>query len=298
MPPALGRRESLTRSAAQAKRAKTIVGLEMRALEAQHDIYTTNPAENSGEKATDEDIVAPGVTEELNRLKSMGRACKAPSVDQLTPPRSVYSQKTKERLDDRMVAEGLERELATPCSQDAVFVIPRTALRRGTKIVRGRLVDDTKKVVSRAGSWRPRWRETHGVHAGTPALKALRMIVSLAAMRDGRHRPRSIVFHDIVATFVHASMDEVVGAVPQEGLLERGECFLLLRAPCGTQMASMRWQRHNMRVLRTHGWSSCKVMPGFFHHPDPAALLQRAGVTETISWSKAVMRCWIGWIES
>ena len=42
------------------------------------------------------------------------------------------------------------------------------------------------------------------------------MIVSLAATRDGRHRPRSIVFYDIVAAFVHASMDEVVGVVPKE----------------------------------------------------------------------------------
>ena len=39
----------------------------------------------------------------------------------------------------------------------------------------------------------------HDVRAGTPALKSLRMIVSLAATSDGKHRPRSIVFHDITA---------------------------------------------------------------------------------------------------
>ena len=37
------------------------------------------------------------------------------------------------------------------------------------------------------------------------------MIVSKAATRDGRHCPRSIVFCYIVAAFVHASIDEVVG---------------------------------------------------------------------------------------
>ena len=62
----------------------------------------------------------------------------------------------------------------------------------------------------------------HDVHAGTPALKAVRMLVSLAATRDGRHRPRSIAFYDIVAVFVHESTDEVVRVVPQEGLLEKG----------------------------------------------------------------------------
>ena len=99
----------------------------------------------------------------------------------------------------------------------------------------------------------------HDVHAGTSALKAVRMIVSLAATRDGRHRPRSIAFYDIVAAFVHASIGEVVGVVPQEGLKA-------LHCP---RMASQRWQRHHMRVLRTREWIASNVMPGFFHHRDP-----------------------------
>ena len=96
------------------------------------------------------------------------------------------------------------------------------------------------------------------------------MIFGFAAIRDGRHRLRSIVFYDIVEAFVHASMDEVVGVVPPEDMLERGECFLLLKALCGTRMASNRWQRHNMIVLKKHGWSSSKMMPGFYHHRDLA----------------------------
>ena len=139
----------------------------------------------SGEATTDEDFVAPEVTEELNRLKMLGRPYRAPTVDELMPRGHVYSQKTNERLNDRMVAEGRERELSTLCSQDALFVIPRTALRPGTKTVRGRFVDDMKN--------------GHDAHAGTTALEALRMIVSLAATRDGRHRPRSTVFYDITA---------------------------------------------------------------------------------------------------
>ena len=55
------------------------------------------------------------------------------------------------------------------------------------------------------------------------------MIVSLAATRDGKHRPRSIVFYGIRAASVHASIDEDVGVSPQDGLLEKGECFLLLK---------------------------------------------------------------------
>ena len=188
------------------------------------------------------------------------------------PRASVCSQRTIERLNDRMVAEGRERELATVCSQDALSVIPRTALRPGTKTVRGRFVDDIKndRVKSRFVAAEVARDVRHDVRAGTPALKALRMIVSLAATRDGKHRPRSKVFYDITAASVHASIDEVVGVIPQDGLLEKGECFLLLKALYGTRMASKRWQRHYMRVLRTHGWTASKVMPGFFHHRDPA----------------------------
>ena len=110
---------------AQVKRAKTSMGLEICVLEAQDDEATetpTNLAETSGEDVTEEDVVAPEVTEELNRLTALGRPYRAPTVDELMPKVYVYSQKTNERLDDRMVAEGRERELSTLCSQDACTV--------------------------------------------------------------------------------------------------------------------------------------------------------------------------------
>ena len=72
---------------AQIKRAKTIMGLEMCVLEAQVDVCDetlatpTHLAETSGENETDEDIVAPEVTEELNRLETLGRIYRAPSAN-------------------------------------------------------------------------------------------------------------------------------------------------------------------------------------------------------------------------
>ena len=145
--------------AAQVKRAKTTMGLEMCVLEALDDVFDEPPG-TPGENETDEDVVSPEVTEELNRLETLGRPYTARSVDEQMPRTFVYSQKTNEQLDKRMVAEGREREPGALCSQNALFVIPRTAPSPGTKMVRGRFVDDMKMVVSRAGSWRPRWRET------------------------------------------------------------------------------------------------------------------------------------------
>ena len=82
-------------------------------------------------------------------------------------------------------------------------------MRRGTKTVRGKFVDDMKngRVKSRFVAAEVVRDVRFDVHAGTPALKAL---VSFAAMRDGKQRPRSVAFYDIVAAFVHASIDKVV----------------------------------------------------------------------------------------
>ena len=73
-------------------------------------------------------------------------------------------------------------------------MIPRTALRPGTKTVRGRFVDDMKngRFKSRFLAGEVARDVRHDEHAGTRAVKALRMIVSLAATRDGRHRPHSV----------------------------------------------------------------------------------------------------------
>ena len=98
--------------AAQVKRAKTTKGLEICVLEALDDVFDeppetpTNLAGTPGKNETDEDVVLPEVTEELNRLKMLGRPYKAPSVDELMPRMFVYSQKTNEQLDKRMMAEG------------------------------------------------------------------------------------------------------------------------------------------------------------------------------------------------
>ena len=57
--------------------------LDVRVLEAHDDVYDyaagvpTNQAEISGETTTDEHVVAPEVTQELNRLQTLGRPHRA-----------------------------------------------------------------------------------------------------------------------------------------------------------------------------------------------------------------------------
>ena len=49
-------------------------------------------------------------------------------------------------------------------------------------------------------------------------LKALRMILSSAATRDGKRRPRSVALFDTVAAVVHATIDEAVAVLCPDGL--------------------------------------------------------------------------------
>ena len=54
----------------------------------------------------------------------------------------MYGTRSHELLDLKSVEEGRARELTTLCGQEALFVVPRSALRRGTKTVRSKLVED------------------------------------------------------------------------------------------------------------------------------------------------------------
>ena len=90
------------------------------------------------------------------------------------PRGHVYSQKTHERAGTTEWWQKVrERELSTLCAQDALFVIPRTALRPGTKTVRKRFVDDMKgdRVKSRIVAAEVARNVRHDMHAGTLAIE-------------------------------------------------------------------------------------------------------------------------------
>ena len=117
--------------------------------------------------------------------------------------------------------------------------------RRDTKIVRGNFVEDkeVELVTSRFVAVEVARNVRNDV---LPALKALRMILSFAAMRDGKRRPRTKALCDIVAAIVHATIDEVVGSCHQMACWRERSA-----ASCkGLRKASKRWQQHYTRVVK------------------------------------------------
>ena len=119
------------------------------------------------------------------------------------------------------------REFEAMERQEALLVIDLAAVPRWSKKVRGKWVEDTKgdAVKSRFVATEVAYMAREDVHAGTPGLKAARLILSLAAARGHK-----IAIYDIVAAFIHAPMDELVVVYPPSGTLPAGKVFVLLKA--------------------------------------------------------------------
>ena len=73
-----------------------------------------------------------------------------------------------------------------------------------------------------------------------------------------------------------------------DGLLERDECFFVLKALCGTRKASKRWQQQYTRVCKRFGWRASAWTVGY---ATIKILRVCADVMDTTSWRKAAMNC-------
>ena len=94
--------------------------------------------------------------------------------------------------------------------------------------------------------------------AGTPPLKALRLVVSLAASRGTR-----IAFFDVVAAFVHVLIDELVILLLPDGR-GQGRTAVLYKAPYGTRKASRLWQRFLRDVLADADWKASVIFASMY----------------------------------
>ena len=187
------------------KRAKTIIGIgNLRA--GAHGRRVRPTQARSGPSVEDDDAVPPDATPRVSLVEGAGQAT------MLRAQARCQSESTSpdELLDPRLMGEGRAKELAPLRGQE--FVIPRSALNRGTKTVRGKFVEDLQGglVQSRFAAAKVARDVRYDVHDGKPGFKALRVILSLATTRDGKRRPPSVVSCDIVGAFVNATTDEVV----------------------------------------------------------------------------------------
>ena len=94
--------------------------------------------------------------------------------------------------------------------------------------------------------------------AGTPPLKALPLVISLAASKGWR-----LAFFDVVAAFVHAVIDELVILLLPDGL-GAGRTAVLYKALYGTRKASRLWRRFLRDVLAEAGWKASVIFASMY----------------------------------
>ena len=103
-------------------------------------------------------------------------------------------------------------------------------------MVKGKLLDDARgdEVKSRFVAQEVAYEVRDDVHAGTPGLKVLRILVSMAAMQGQR-----LAIYDTVAAFLHAWMDGVsAGPLGRRGGL-RASQGLERHSACVEPVASL-----------------------------------------------------------
>ncbi len=176
---------------------------------------------------------------ELPHLQKVGRVYRAPPVEELWPEKDVYGIKSGAFLEAEKVAIGRWKELKAMETQEARLVIKRSELPRGTKMVRGRFLDDARgdEVKSWFVAHEVAYEVRDDVHAGTPGLKGLRNLISMAAMQS-----QCLAIYDITAAFLHEWMDELLAVLAPRGLLADDEVFVPVKALYGTRRASNLWE--------------------------------------------------------
>ena len=194
-------------------------------------------------------------------LKS-GKVLEAPTLGDLTPSEPVYGTKSGLELDLQAVAAGRRKQLRAQEEQKAIILVPNDFSLPGAKRIRSKWIDDYSasgiEVKSRLVATEVAYGSRDDCFAGTPPLKALRLVLSLAATRG-----RRLALFDVVAAFVHAVIDELVILLLPGGL-GAGRTAVLHKALYGTRKASRLWQRFLRDVLAEVGWKASVIFASMY----------------------------------
>ena len=195
-------------------------------------------------------------------LLETGEVLAVPTLEDLTPAMLVYATKSGAVLDPQAVAAGRRKQLQALEEQKAIILVPHDFPLAGAKRIRSKWLDDYSssgtEVKSRLVATEVAYGNRDDCFAGTLPLKALRLVVSLAASRG-----RRIAFFDVVAAFVHALIDELVILLLPDGL-GQGRTAVLYKALYGTRKASRLWQRFLRDVLADADWRASVIFASMY----------------------------------
>ena len=175
----------------------------------------------------------------------------------------VYATKSGAVLDPQAVPAGRRKQLQAIEEQKAIILVPHDFPLAGAKRTRSKWLDDYSssgtEVKTRLVATEVAYGNRDDCFAGAPPLKALRLVVSLAASRG-----RRIAFFNMVAAFVHALIDELVILLLPDGLGQGRTAVLLYKALYGTRKASRLWQRLLRDVLADADWKASVIFASMY----------------------------------
>ena len=181
-------------------------------------------------------------------------------------------------LHAQLVRAARRKEIRTMEEMGVYIKIPRrAALQKGAKIIDVRWLDIDKAEPGMPPDVRSRCvaREfanevRDDLFAGTPALEAIKMLISMVASSgQGRSPTKRLMAMDIKRAFLHAEMSrEVYINLPDEAKEGDKEDMvgLLRKAMYGTRDAPQCWQSHVASVLRQLGFQAGRAHPCLYKH--------------------------------
>lgn len=177
----------------------------------------------------------------------------------------VYDAQTGMELDTEQVEKARQLDMRRLQELCVYKWIPKN---QKMKTVRCRWVDVQKEpgmARSRIVAMDIAWDARMDTFAGTPAIKIIRILFSLAASKPDT-RKRKLGRYDMSVAFFHSDIDEEMAAIPPAPIDTSLEKWELLKALYGTHRASFLRTEYLAGKLILEGFTSCKTSGNLFYH--------------------------------
>lgn len=182
----------------------------------------------------------------------------------------VYGTISGELLPAPKVREGRLREVWS-FVQLEVFWDELDEMLRDCKTVASKWLDDWKTdddIKSRLVAMEIAWDLRDDCFAGTPPLKCLRLVISLAASKPPKkkngERRRVIGIWDVSVAFMHAVMTAKICIIPPNDLRRAGRKWRLRKAVNGTRAASRSWAEEIHTTVNAEHFDKVVIVPNFW----------------------------------
>ena len=190
----------------------------------------------------------------------------------------AFDERTGAKLPHEKVIKARERELNKMIEHDVKSDMTWEVVKmKKLKIVRSRWVDgwkalpdDEHGVRSRCVAQEINNGPRDDVYAGTPPLKAHRIVLSSAATRrpGSPNHTKLVARYDVSVAFFHAKGTGGIAVIPPKDVYDGEHLWYLNKAMNGTREASKQWTQYVIDSTTAGGFQVVKSVPGLYFHPE------------------------------